>query len=111
MMRNEDFGFVGRATGAGEETAAARDAAAHESSMQTSDNNIVRVSFSVQYRIRDAYEARFRIADPRAVVRSAAEAAMREVVGRMTVDEVWRERRAALTGEGSVLLQAILDSY
>jgi membrane protease subunit HflK len=79
--------------------------------MQTSDNNIVRVSFSVQYRISDAYKWRFRIADPSAVVRSAAAAAMREAVGRMTVDGVLRERRAALTGEVTTLLQSILDGY
>jgi modulator of FtsH protease HflK len=108
MVRNEDFGFTGGAA-AGQNAGAEHDAAVHESSMQTSDNNIVRVSFSVQYRIRDAYKARFRIAEPTAVVRSAAAAAMREAVGRMTVDAVLRERRAALTAEVSTLLQKILD--
>lgn len=111
MVRNEDFGFTSGAPAAGESGAAEREAAVHESSMQTSDNNIVRVSFSVQYRISDAYQARFRIADPSAVVRSAAAAAMREAVGRMTVDGVLRERRAALTGEVTALLQSILDGY
>jgi membrane protease subunit HflK len=111
MVRNEDFGFASGALAADESGAAEREAAVHESSMQTSDNNIVRVSFSVQYRISDAYKARFRIADPSAVVRSAAAAAMREAVGRMTVDGVLRERRAALTGEVTTLLQNILDSY
>jgi membrane protease subunit HflK len=105
MVRNEDFGVA-----APGDTARASELV-HESSMQTSDNNIVRVTFSVQYRIRDAYKARFRIADPTAVVRSAAEAAMREGVGRMTVDDVWRERRTALTAEVSTLLQSILDGY
>jgi membrane protease subunit HflK len=111
MVRNEDFGFTSSAPAAGESGAAEREAAVHESSMQTSDNNIVRVSFSVQYRISDAYKWRFRIADPSAVVRSAAAAAMREAVGRMTVDGVLRERRAALTGEVTTLLQSILDGY
>jgi membrane protease subunit HflK len=109
-VRNEDFGFASRAA-AGEAGAAESDAALHESTMQTSDNNIVRVSFSVQYGISDAYKARFRIADPSAVVRSATAAAMREAVGKMTVDGVWRERRAELTSEVSKRLQEILDGY
>ncbi len=79
--------------------------------MQTSDNNIVRVGFAVQYRIKDAFAARFRVANPRAVLRDAAQAAMREVVGRETVDGVLRERRAAVTAEVASLLQQILDSY
>jgi membrane protease subunit HflK len=105
MVRNEDFGIAAP----GEPSDAS--ALVHESSMQTSDNNIVRVSFTVQYRISDPYAARFRIADLPAVVRSASAAAMREVVGRMTVDGVLRERRAELTSEASTTLQRIFDGY
>jgi len=111
MVRNEDFGVAGSAPpGGGAAPADAREHV-HESSMQTSDNNIVRVSFTVQYQIADAYAARYRVADLGAVLRSASAAAMREVVGRMTVDGVLRERRAALTSEVLALLQGILDGY
>jgi regulator of protease activity HflC (stomatin/prohibitin superfamily) len=104
-VRSEDFGDRGARSG--------RDASAlvHESSMQTSDNNIVRVSFTVQYRVSDPYAARYRIADLPAIVRSASAAAMREVVGRMTVDGVLRERRAELTSEAAATLQRIFDGY
>jgi membrane protease subunit HflK len=51
------------------------------------------------------------VADPQAVVRDAAQASMREVVGRETVDGVLRERRAIVTAEVGSLLQEILDSY
>jgi membrane protease subunit HflK len=104
-VRNEDFGLTTQSEPRGDEELQ------HEASMQTSDNNIVRVSFSVQYRIKDAFAYRFRLADPIPVVRDAAQAAMREAVGRMTVDGVWRERRDALTAEVTALLQEILDSY
>ena len=105
MVRNEDFGIASPGESA--------DASAlvHESSMQTSDNNIVRVSFTVQYRISDPYAARYRIADLPAVVHSASAAAMREVVGRMTVDGVLRERRDALTAEVLTTLQGVFDRY
>jgi membrane protease subunit HflK len=103
-VRNEDFGQAG---GSGAET----EQDTHESTMQTSDNNIVRVSFSVQYRIKDAFAARYRVADPVSVVRDAAQAAMREAVGRMTVDGVLREQKEALTSDVVVVLQDILDGY
>ena len=104
-VQNQDFGRAPQ----GNEPADQK--LLHEASMQTSDNNIVRVSFSVQYRIKDAFMATFRLKDPVLVVRDAAQAAMREAVGRMTVDGVLRERRAALTAEVATLLQDILDSY
>jgi membrane protease subunit HflK len=104
-VQNQDFGLASEGEVRDEQELL------HEASMQTSDNNIVRVSFSVQYRIKDAFAARFRLKDPVPVVRDAAQAAMREAVGRMTVDGVLRERRAALTAEVAELLQDILDSY
>jgi len=104
-VRNEDFGFRGR------ESEQTDRAELLEASMQTSDNNIVRVPFSVQYAVKDAFAVRFRVADPDAVVREAAQAAMREAVGRMTVDGVLRERREALASEVRSLLQDVLDGY
>jgi membrane protease subunit HflK len=104
-LRNEDFGFMGR------ESAETPREKLLEASMQTSDNNIVRVGFAVQFVIKDAFAARYRVADSEAVVRDAAQAAMREVVGRETVDGVLRERRALVTAEVESLLQTILDSY
>ena len=104
-LRNEDFGFRGR-----QDENTPEDKIV-EATMQTSDNNIVRVSFAVQYRVEDAFLHRFRVEQADAVVRDAAQAAMREVVGKMTVDGVLREQRALVTSEVSRLLQEILDSY
>ncbi len=104
-LRNEDFGFRGR-----EDETTPREGLL-EATMQTSDNNIVRVGFAVQYEIKDAFAVRYRLADPDAVIRDAAQAVMREVVGRETVDGVLRERRAAVTSDVHTLLQDVLDSY
>ncbi len=104
-LRNEDFGFRGQET---PETPADN---LHEASMQTRDNNIVRVSFTVQYTVKDPFDARYRLADSEAVVRDSAQAAMREVVGRTTVDDVLREKKAIVTAEAELLLQKILDAY
>jgi membrane protease subunit HflK len=83
----------------------------HEASMQTSDNNIVRVGFVVQYRIKDAFKSRYRVAEPRAILRDAAQSAVRGVVGRHTIDGVLREERGIVQSESEQALQESLDLY
>lgn len=98
--------------GGGASAAPPADAsAALSSSVQTRDNNVVHVSFAVQYAIKDAFLARYRLADPAAVLRTAAEAAIREVVGRHGIDEVLSTGRAIVAPETQETLQVILDSY
>lgn len=104
-LRTEDFGVRGVA---GAEASAE---ALHEAAMQTRDNNVVRLGFAVQYLVKEPFQSRFRLEDPDAVVRDAAQAAMREVVGRTSVDGVLREKKALVTAEVERLLQEILDSY
>jgi membrane protease subunit HflK len=88
----------------------ADDRAKHESSMQTGDNNIVDLGFVLQYRVNDAFQSRYGVAEIVATLRDAAQAAVREVVGAMTIDSV-------ITNRGEVqikserLLQDIVDSY
>jgi len=89
----------------------AQEAAIHESSMQTGDNSIVDLGFVMQYRISDAFESRYGVADIVPTLRDAAQAAVREVVGRMTVDGVLTERRGEVEIESERLLQDIVDSY
>ena len=101
----EDFGFRGRED---ENTPGPQ---LLEATMQTGDSNIVRLSFSIEYDYRDPFGVLFRVKDTDAVVRDASQAAMREVVARMTVDEVLREQRALVTSDVENLLQDILDSY
>ena len=100
----EEFGYV---TGAAEPTKEEK----LEAAMQTSDANIVHLSFVVQYRIKDAFQARYRIADPRPVLRDAAQAAVRGVVGRNTIDDVLSEKRGIVETETQEALQDTLDHY
>ncbi len=104
-LQNEDFGFRG-----GEDETTSEEQIA-EATMQTSGNNIVRVSFAVQYKIKDPFLAEYRIEEPGPVVRDAAQAAMREVVGRTSVDGVLREQRDLVSSETLRLLQDTLDGY
>lgn len=83
----------------------------HEASMQTSDNNIVHVGFVVQYRVKDAFASRYRVADPRAILRDAAQSAVRGVVGRHSIDGVLTAERGAVQAESEASLQESLDRY
>ena len=82
-----------------------------QTAMQTSDNNIVHVEFMVQYKVGKAFESRYRVADLEEILRDSAQAAMREVIGRNTIDGVLTEKRGAIGQEAADLLQEILDSY
>jgi membrane protease subunit HflK len=93
----EEFGARDKPHGA------AADEASAEATMQTSDNNIVELGFVVQYVVKDAFASRYQLAELRATLRDAAQAAVREVVGHMTIDDVLRSARPG--GQSQELLQ------
>jgi membrane protease subunit HflK len=86
-----------------------------EALMLTGDENIVKLEFIVQYKVRaDATgtaDFLFNIRDPDGTVRAASEAAMREGVGRGKIDEVLTEGKAEVQVEAQRVLQEILDRY
>ena len=84
-----------------------------EALMLTDDENIVDVMFNVQYRIKPhaAKDYLFRSRDPDRSVFDAAESAMREVVGRKTMDSVLFESKQEIASAVQVAMQAMLDRY
>ncbi|TXH33811.1 MAG: FtsH protease activity modulator HflK [Burkholderiaceae bacterium] len=80
-----------------------------DSAMLTQDENIVDISFSVQYKIRDLREYLFESADPEKAVAKAAESAVREIVGSRTMDSVLYKERDALSQNLKRSIQAQLD--
>jgi membrane protease subunit HflK len=103
-VRTENFGLPPAADDAA-------GAAGSAASVQTRDNSVVQVGFTVQYSIADPFLARYRLANATATLRTAAEAAIREVVGRHSVDEVLSTGRAVIAPETQDVLQQLLDSY
>ena len=106
-LEREEFG------GAGRRRAAARGRRSHEAEhADERQQHRARRASSVQYRIGDPFAARYRIADRRAILRDAAQAAMREVVGRTTIDDVLSRapRRDRVRGAGSCC-RTLLDRY
>lgn len=82
-----------------------------DSAMLTEDENIVEVKFAVQYRLKDARQYLFASKDPSAAVVQAAEAAVREVVGKMKMDSALAEERDQIGPRVRDLMQNILDRY
>lgn len=84
-----------------------------EALMLSDDENIVDIQFEVQYRIKDdgARDYLFNSRNPTAAVIQAAESAMREVVGRKTMDSVLYESRQEIAVEVRRLMQDMLDRY
>ena len=80
-----------------------------DSSMLTLDENIVDIRFTVQYRLKDARHFLFENRDPEEAVTLAAESAVREIVGKSTIDSVLYEQRDAIAAELAKSVQDQLD--
>ncbi|KQW44740.1 MULTISPECIES: FtsH protease activity modulator HflK [unclassified Roseateles] len=80
-----------------------------DSSMLTQDENIVDIRFTVQFTIRDLRDFLFENRDPEQAVLLAAESAVREIVGKNTMDSVLYEQRDAIATDLVKSIQAQLD--
>ena len=111
QVRKEEFGFRTVSVGP---PARYRDVDP-EALMLTGDENIVKLQFIVQYRIKPDPSGPtaflFNMRDPEESLRTASEAAMREVIGRTKIDDAMTEGRQQVEEEAQKRLQAILDRY
>lgn len=82
-----------------------------ESLMLTGDENILDVQFTVQYKINNLTNYLIKITDQQNTVRSTAESAMREVIGRKTVDQALTTGKGAIEVEVASILQDTLNKY
>ena len=76
--------------------------------MLTGDLNVALVPWIVQYRINDPYNFLFKVRDVRKLLLDMSEAAMRQVVGDRSINEVIN-KRAEIAEEAKVLLQQEMD--
>lgn len=82
-----------------------------ESLMLTGDENIIDVSFIVQWQVKDAARFVFNVRNPDETVKAAAESAMREVIGNSQIASALAEGRQTVASDARDLLQSILDEY
>jgi membrane protease subunit HflK len=85
--------------------------------MLTQDENIIDIDISVQYRVKDAQNYLFEVRTPDVpnqqvgTLYQVMESAVREVVGKSSMDFILSEGRAEVAQATRTLTQEILDSY
>ena len=82
-----------------------------ESLMLTADENIVNLTFSVNWRINDAARYVFSTRSPEEAVKAVAESAMREVVGTSALDPILTTGRGDVETRTVALMQRTLDKW
>ncbi|MBC7469276.1 MAG: FtsH protease activity modulator HflK, partial [Ramlibacter sp.] len=82
-----------------------------ESSMLTQDENIVDVRFTIQYRLKSASQFLFENRNPDDAVIKAAESAIREVVGRVNMDDLLGRNSENIQRDVAKSIQLQMDRY
>src|SRR3954462_14838837 len=82
-----------------------------ESLMLTDDENIVDLQFAVQYLVKDARDFTFNVRRPDESAMQIAETAMREVIGKSSMDQILYETQVDVANKARDLMQAIHDRY
>lgn len=104
-----EFGY--RTTSAGVQSTYQKEGYRDESLMLTGDLNLADVEWVVQYRVDDPYRFLFKVRNPDQSLRDVSEAAMRQIVGDRTVNEVLTVGRAEVATQAELLIQEICDEY
>jgi membrane protease subunit HflK len=106
-----EFGFRTARAAAQTSYAPASPETIAESQMLTGDLNVAVVEWIVQYRIKDPTSFLFRVRDVPETFRYMSEAAMRQVVGDHSVDEVLTIGREAIALQAKAELQRLCEMY
>ncbi len=118
-VRQHEFGLQRREPAAPKREATADDATpkrgdtttSFDNAIQTADNNIVNLGWVLKYRVEDAFSYLFSIAEPELILHDATRAAVREVVGQMSVDDVLYTRQGDIRVRAREILEERLASY
>lgn len=82
-----------------------------EALMLSKDENIVDIKIAVQYQVSDVKKYLYAISDPDVTLRALTESALRETVGKNTMDFVLTEGRDQVVTKVKEITQAKLDAY
>lgn len=105
----QEFGY--RTTSPGVNSTYTRSGYGDESIMLTGDLNLGDIEWVVQYRIDNPYNYLFKVRNVDETLRDVSEAAMRQVVGDRTVNEVLTVGRAEVAADAEVIIQDIANEY
>ncbi|HKK24921.1 MAG TPA: FtsH protease activity modulator HflK [Gracilimonas sp.] len=105
----QEFGY--RTVNAGVQSQYQKAGYEDESLMLTGDLNLADVEWVVQYRINDPYSYLFKVRNAESTLSDISEAAMRQIVGDRTVNEVLTVGRAEVAIEVQNLIQSLVQEY
>lgn len=108
-QQKQEFGF--RTSSPGVRSEYSKSGYVDESLMLTGDLNLADVEWVVQYRVEDPYQFLFKVRNPEVTLRDVSEAAMRQVVGDRTVNEVITIGRAEIASKVQELVQDLCREY
>lgn len=106
-----EFGFRTAQAGVNTQYNSQSSSTKDESLMLTGDLNLAEVQWVVQYRIDNAYNNLFEVRNPQSTLRTLSEAAMRQIVGDRTVNEVLTVGRTEIGSKSQELIQQICREY
>ena len=106
-----EFGFRTVSAGVNTKYRESSSSTKDESLMLTGDLNLAEVQWVVQYRVDDAYNNLFKVRNPQSTLRTISEAAMRQIVGDRTVNEVLTVGRTEIGSKLQELIQQICREY
>jgi len=105
----EEFGF--RTEDPGVVSRFSSEDFASESYMLTGDLNIVEVTWSIQYQVRDPRAWLFNLEDQNKTIRDISRSVMNRLVGDLAVSDVVTGQRAQIQEKGKVMMNEILYKY
>ncbi len=105
--RQVNIGF--RASAEGERVSSSNPA--RDSLMLTGDENIMHVTFTVQWQVTNALDFLFQVEEVEHTVEAVAESAMREFVGQTPVDQIMTAKRGKIESQVRDTTQRVLDAY
>ena len=105
----EEFGY--RTLQAGVNTKYSTKSYNEEALMLTGDLNVLDVSWSVQFKIKDPVALLFNVREPQETVRDISESAMRQVIGDYSVSEAVTTKKEEINQDVREKMQEILDFY
>jgi len=86
------------------------DRAANGNQMLTGDENIVEADCAVSWRIKDLRQYLFMVSDPEAMLKTAADSAVREVIAQNPIQSAMSDKRQLIADQIKDVLQRLLDS-
>jgi membrane protease subunit HflK len=77
----------------------------------TGDENIINISYTVSWNIKNLSDYIFNVRNPDHTILAAAESIIRDVIGQTDALSVLTEERGAISNKATLLLQKVLDHY